>query len=108
MTPKNTICLWFDNNAHEAARFYAATFPDSKVTAIRKAPGDYPGGKAGDELIVEFTVVGIPCIGINGGPTVKHSEPFSFQISTDNPEETDPHWNGYSGHGGQENPCPTC
>ena len=66
MNPKNTICLWFDNSAHEAARFYAATFPDSKVTAIHKAPGDYPGGKAGDELMVEFTVVGIPCIGING------------------------------------------
>ena len=67
MTSKNTICLWFDNNAHEAARFYAATFPDSKVTAVHKAPGDYPGGKAGDELMVEFTVGGIPCIGINGG-----------------------------------------
>src|SRR5258706_6728964 len=78
MRPKNTICLWFDNNANEAGRFSAATFPDSKVTTVHKTPGDYPGGKAGNELIVEFTVVGIPCIGINGGPTFKHSEAFSF------------------------------
>ena len=88
MTPKNTICLWFDNNAHEAARFYAATFPDSKVTGVHKAPGDYPGGKAGDELTVEFTIVGIPCIGLNGGPTLKHSEAFSFQIATDRDRST--------------------
>src|SRR5688572_24993734 len=84
MKPKNTICLWFDKNAQEAARFYAATFPDSKVTAVHKAPGDYPGGKAGDVLTVEFTVVGVPCLGINGGPEFKHSEAFSFQIATDN------------------------
>ena len=82
MKPKNTICLWFDKDAHEAARFYAATFPDSKVTAVHKAPGDYPGGKAGDELTVEFTVLGIPCLGLNGGPAFKHSEAFSFQIAT--------------------------
>jgi len=108
MNPKNTICLWFDNNAHEAARFYAATFPDSKVTAVHKAPGDYPGGKAGNELTVEFTVVGIPCIGINGGPTFKHSEAFSFQIATDNQEETDRYWNAIVGNGGQESECGWC
>ena len=84
MTPKNTICLWFDKDAQEAARFYAATFPDSKVTAVHKAPGDYPGGKKGDVLTVEFTVLGIPCLGLNGGPAFKHSEAFSFQIATDN------------------------
>src|SRR5688572_32521078 len=87
MTPKNTICLWFNKDAHEAARFYAATFPDSAVTAVRKAPADYPGGKQGDVLTVEFTVVGIPCLGLNGGPDFKHSEAFSFQIATDNQEE---------------------
>ena len=84
MTPKNTICLWFDKDAHDAARFYAATFPDSKVTAVHKAPGDYPSGKEGDVLTVEFTVLGIPCLGLNGGPAFKHSEAFSFQIATDN------------------------
>src|SRR5947208_6713637 len=83
MKPKNTICLWFDKDAQEAARFYAATFPDSKVTAVHKAPGDYPGGKAGDVLTVDFTVVGIPCLGLNGGPAFKHNEAFSFQIATD-------------------------
>ena len=83
MTPKNTICLWFDKDAHEAARFYAATFPDSEVTAVRRAPSDYPSGKEGDVLTVEFTVRGIPCLGLNGGPTFKHSEAFSFQIATD-------------------------
>src|SRR6476646_8536572 len=84
MKPKNTICLWFDKDAHEAARFYAATFPDSNVTAVHKAPSDYPNGKQGDVLTVEFTVVGIPCVGLNGGPAFKHSEAFSFQIATDN------------------------
>jgi predicted 3-demethylubiquinone-9 3-methyltransferase (glyoxalase superfamily) len=83
MKPKNTICLWFDKDAHDAARFYAATFPDSKVTAVHKAPSDYPGGKEGDVLMVEFTVLGIPCLGLNGGPTFKHSEAFSFQIATE-------------------------
>ena len=87
--PKNTICLWFDKDAHEAARFYAATFPDSAVTAVHKAPSDFPGGKEGDELTVEFTVLGIPCIGLNGGPAFRHTEAFSFQIATDNQEETD-------------------
>src|SRR6266542_6981358 len=93
MKPKNTICLWFDKDAHEAARFYAATFPNSKVTAVHEAPGDYPGGKNGDVLTVEFTVLGIPCLGLNGGPEFRHSEAFSFQIATDNQEETDRYWN---------------
>ena len=101
MKPKNTICLWFDKDAHEAARFYAATFPDSKVTAVRKAPADYPGGKAGDVLTVEFTVLGIPCLGLNGGPEFKHSEAFSFQVATDNQEETDRYWNAIVGNDGQ-------
>src|SRR5512142_346406 len=78
MTPKNTICLWFDKEAHEAAKFYAATFPDSKVTAVHHAPSDYPGGKKGDVLTVQFTVAGIPCLGLNGGPAFRHSEAFSF------------------------------
>ena len=82
MTPKNTICLWYDKDAEAAARFYAATFPDSRVTAVHKAPGDYPSGKAGDVLTVEFTVLGIPCLGLNGGPTSKHTEAFSFQVAT--------------------------
>src|SRR5688572_33116721 len=88
MRPKNTICLWFDKDAEEAARFYAATFPNSEVTTVGKAPGDYPGGKEGDVLTVEFTVLGIPCLGLNGGPVFKHSEAFSFQVATDNQEET--------------------
>ncbi|HWR54156.1 MAG TPA: VOC family protein [Bryobacteraceae bacterium] len=88
MKPKNTICLWFDKDAHEAARFYSVTFPDSQVTAVHEAPGDYPGGKKGDVLTVEFTVVGIPCLGLNGGPAFKHTEAFSFQIATENQEET--------------------
>src|SRR6516165_11901121 len=87
MKPKNTICLWFDKDALEAARFYAATFPDSKVTAAHNAPGDYPSGKEGDVLTVEFTVLGIPCLGLNGGPAFRHSEAFSFQIATDTQEE---------------------
>ena len=86
MKPKNTICLWFDKDAQEAARFYAATFPNSEVTAVHKAPSDYPGGKQGDVLTVEFTVLGIPCLGLNGGSQFKHSEAFSFQIATDNQE----------------------
>ena len=108
MKPKNTICLWFDKDAHEAARFYAATFPDSKVTAVHEAPGDYPGGKKGDELTVEFTVVGIPCIGLNSGPTFKQSEAFSFQIATENQEETDRYWNAIVGNGGAESQCGWC
>src|ERR1700757_1376486 len=108
MKPKNTICLWFDKDAQDAARFYAATFPNSEVTAIHKAPGDYPGGKQGDVLMVEFTVVGIPCLGLNGGKTFKHSEAFSFQIATDSQEETDRYWNAIVGNGGQESQCGWC
>src|SRR5947209_17697010 len=87
MKPKNTICLWFEKDAHGAAHFYSVTFPDSKVTAVHEAPGDYPGGKKGDVLTVEFTVVGISCLGLNGGPAFRHSEAFSFQIATENQEE---------------------
>ena len=108
MTPKNTICLWFDKDAHDAARFYAATFPDSAVTAVREAPGDYPSGKMGDVLTVEFTVLGIPCLGLNGGPAFTHSEAFSFQVATDDQEETDRYWNAIVGNGGQESECGWC
>jgi predicted 3-demethylubiquinone-9 3-methyltransferase (glyoxalase superfamily) len=108
MTPKNTICLWFENDALEAARFYASTFPDSEVTAVRKAPADYPGGKAGDVLTIEFTVVGIPCIAINGGPAFPQSEAFSFQIATEDQEETDRYWNAIVSNGGQESQCGWC
>ena len=108
MKPKNTICLWFDKDALEAARFYAATFPDSEVTAVHEAPSDYPGGKEGQVLTVEFTVLGIPCLGLNGGPEFKHSEAFSFQIATDNQEETDRYWNAIVGNGGKESQCGWC
>jgi len=105
---KNTICLWYDNDAEAAARFYAETFPDSVVGAVRLAPGDYPSGKAGDVLVVEFTVAGVPCIGINGGPVFKHNEAFSFQIATDDQVETDRYWNAIVGNGGQESECGWC
>ena len=105
---KNTICLWYDRDAEEAARFYAKTFPNSKVGATHYAPGDFPDGKKGDALVVEFTVAGIPCIGLNGGPTFKHNEAFSFQISTDNQEETDRYWNAIVNNGGQESECGWC
>ena len=108
MKAKNTICLWFDKDAQDAARFYAATFPDSQVTAVRHAPADYPNGKKGDVLTVEFTVVGIPCLGLNGGPQFKPSEAFSFQIATDTQDETDRYWNAIVGNGGQENQCGWC
>ncbi len=108
MQPKNTICLWFDKDAENAANFYAATFPDSKVTAVNHAPSDFPDGKEGDVLTVEFTVFGIPCIGLNGGPAFKQSEAFSFQIATDNQEETDRYWNAIVGNGGQESQCGWC
>ena len=108
MKPKNTICLWFNKDAQDAARFYAATFPNSEVTAVHKAPGDYPSGKKGDVLTVEFIVAGIPCIGLNGGPMFKQSEAFSFQIATDNQEETDRYWNAIVGNGGQESQCGWC
>ncbi|MER2537309.1 MAG: VOC family protein [Rhizobiaceae bacterium] len=105
---KNTICVWYDKDAEEAARFYAKTFPDSAVGAIHHAPGDYPDGKKGDVLMVEFTVCGVACIGLNGGPTFKHSEAFSFQIATDDQEETDRYWNAIVGNGGKESECGWC
>jgi predicted 3-demethylubiquinone-9 3-methyltransferase (glyoxalase superfamily) len=105
---KSTICVWYDKDAEAAARFYAATFPDSMVGTIQRAPSDYPSGKADDVLAVNFTVAGIPCLGINGGPAFKHSEAFSFQISTDNQEETDRYWNAIVGNGGQESACGWC
>lgn len=108
MQAKNTICLWFDKDAEEAARFYAATFPDSQVTAVHHAPADFPGGKAGVVLTVDFSVCGIPCLGLNGGPQFKHSEAFSFQIVTENQEETDRYWNAIVNHGGQESACGWC
>ena len=107
-TPKNTICLWFNQDALDAAQFYAQTFPDSQVTAVHKAPGDYPSGKEGDILTVEFTVLGIPCLGLNGGPAFPHSEAFSFQVATDTQEETDRYWNAIVNNGGQESACGWC
>ncbi|RAH96768.1 hypothetical protein DLJ53_31385 [Acuticoccus sediminis] len=106
--PKNTICLWYDKDAEEAARFYAEVFPDSAVTAVHRAPGDYPSGKAGDVLTVEFTAFGIPCLGLNGGPLFQHNEAFSFQVATDDQEETDRYWNAIVGNGGQESACGWC
>jgi len=106
--PKNTICLWYDGHAEEAANFYAKTFPDSKVTAVHQAPGDFPGGKQGSVLTVEFTVLGIPCLGLNGGPQFPHSAAFSFQVATDDQAETDRYWNAIVGNGGSENACGWC
>jgi len=108
MKPKNTICLWFDKDALAAARFYAATFPDSKVIAVHHAPSDFPGGKKGDELTVEFTVLGTPCLGLNGGPAFTQTEAFSFQVATDSQEETDSYWNAIVNNGGQESDCGWC
>ncbi len=108
MIPKNTLCLWYDRDALEAATFYAATFPDSTVGAIHRAPGDFPSGKGGDVLTVDFTVFGMPCMGLNGGPAFKHSEAFSFQVATDDQEETDRYWNAIVGNGGQESECGWC
>lgn len=105
---KNTICLWFDDNAEEAAKFYAETFPDSFVSAVHRAPGDYPSGKEGDVLTVEFTVLGVACLGLNGGPAFKHNEAFSFQVATEDQNETDRYWNAIVGHGGQESDCGWC
>jgi 2-polyprenyl-6-hydroxyphenyl methylase/3-demethylubiquinone-9 3-methyltransferase len=107
-SPKTTLCLWFDHDAEQAARFYAATFPDSAIRNVQKAPGDYPNGKAGDVLLVEFTLLGIPCIGLNGGPIFKHSEAFSFVIGTRDQAETDHYWNAIVGNGGQESACGWC
>ncbi len=106
--PKNTICLWFDSEAEAAARFYASVFPDSRVDAVNRAPADYPSGKKGDVLTVDFTVAGIPCMGLNGGPMFKQSEAFSFQIATDDQEETDRYWNAIVGNGGEESACGWC
>src|SRR5438309_8392188 len=108
MTPKNTICLWFDKDAQDAARFYAATFPNSEVTAVHKAPGDYPSGKTGDVLTVEFTVLGQQFLGLNGGPLFKPNEAVSFVAVTENQEETDRYWNAIVENGGQESACGWC
>jgi len=105
---KNTICIWYDRDAEEAARFYARTFPDSSVGGIVRAPGDYPSGKKGDVLTVEFTVLGIPCVALNGGPAFKQSEAFSFQVATVDQAETDRYWNAIVGNGGEESACGWC
>ena len=108
MIPKNTICLWFDGTALDAATFYAKTFPDSAVGAIHRAPTDFHTGKEGDVLTVEFTVLGIPCLGLNGGPAFTHSEAFSFQVAPDDQAETDRYWNAIVGNGGRESECGWC
>ena len=105
---KNTICLWYDGDAENAARFYAETFPDSFVGAVHLAPGDFPSGKKGDVLTVEFTVMGLPCLGLNGGPAFRHDEAFSFQVATFDQAETDRYWNAIVGNGGQESACGWC
>ena len=105
---KNTICLWYDDGAEDAARFYAATFPDSSMGAVHRAPGDYPSGKEGNVLTVEFTVLGIPCLGLNGGPAFQHNESFSFQVATEDQDETDRYWNAIVNNGGQESECGWC
>lgn len=108
MISKNTVCLWYNHDALEAAQFYASIFPDSEVRAVHHAPGDYPSGKEGDVITVEFTVMGIPCIGLNGGNEFQHSEAFSFQVATEDQEETDRLWNAIVGNGGQESVCGWC
>lgn len=105
---KNTICLWYDGSAEEAARFYADTFPDSFIRAVHPAPGDFPSGKQGDVLTVEFTVMGIPCLGLNGGPAFTHNESFSFQVSTNDQAETDRYWDAIVSNGGVESACGWC
>ncbi|MBX5461957.1 MAG: VOC family protein [Steroidobacteraceae bacterium] len=105
---RNVVCLWYDGTAEEAAAFYARTFPDSKVTAVHRAPGDFPNGKEGQVLTVEFTVLGIPCLGLNGGPVFKHSEAFSFQVLTEDQAETDRYWNAIVSNGGSESQCGWC
>jgi predicted 3-demethylubiquinone-9 3-methyltransferase (glyoxalase superfamily) len=106
--PDNKICLWYEHAAEEAANFYAQTFPDTTVKAVHRAPGDYPDGKQGNVLTVEFTVLGIPCVGLNGGSTFRHSEAFSFQVVTDSQEETDRYWDAIVGNGGTESQCGWC
>ena len=105
---KNTVCLWFDRDAEAAARFYAATFPNSSLGAVHRAPSDNPSSKEGDVLTVEFSVLGIPCIGLNGGPGIEHNMAFSFQVATDNQAETDRYWNAIVGNGGKESQCGWC
>lgn len=105
---KNTICLWYDGGAEDAARFYAETFPDSSIGAVHRAPADFPSGKKGDVLTVEFTVMGIPCLGLNGGPAFRHNEAFSFQVATVNQAETDRYWDAIVGNGGEESACGWC
>ena len=105
---KNTVCLWYDTEAEAAARFYAETFPDSEVTGVNHAPADFPSGKAGDVLTVSFTVLGIPCLGLNGGTAFQHSETFSFQVSTEDQEETDRYWDAIVTNGGEESACGWC
>jgi 2-polyprenyl-6-hydroxyphenyl methylase/3-demethylubiquinone-9 3-methyltransferase len=108
MPAKNTVCLWYNGDAEEAANFYAQTFPDTTVDRIDRAPADYPAGKEGDVIVVLFTVMGIPCIGLNGGPEFKHNEAFSFQVTTEDQEETDRYWNAIVNNGGQESMCGWC
>jgi predicted 3-demethylubiquinone-9 3-methyltransferase (glyoxalase superfamily) len=105
---RNTICLWYDGTAVDAATFYARTFPNSAIGTVQRAPGDYPNGKQGDVLTVEFTVMGLPCLGLNGGPAFKHSEAFSFQVITDDQSETDRYWNAIVGNGGAQSQCGWC
>lgn len=105
---KNTICIWYDRDAEAAARFYADTFPDSAVTGVHRAPTDFPSGKAGDVLTVEFTVAGVACLGLNGGPVFPQTEAFSFQIATEDQAETDRYWNAIVGNGGAESACGWC
>lgn len=108
MVAKNTVCLWYDDDAEDAARFYAATFADSRVVAVRRAPGDYPGGREGQVLVVEFSVMGIPCIGLNGGPAFRPTEAFSFQVATEDQAETDRLWDAIVSNGGAESECGWC
>ncbi len=108
MIPRNTICLWYDGTALEAARFYASVFPDSQVRAVHRAPSDFPSGNEGDVLTVEFSVLGIPCLGLNGGPAFPQSEAFSFQVATADQAETDRYWNAIVGNGGRESACGWC
>ena len=108
MTAKNTICLWYNRDAEDAARFYASVFPDTKVNAVHRAPADYPSGKKGDVLTVDFVVMGIPCMGLNGGPEFKPTEAFSFQVATNDQAETDRYWNAIVGNDGKESACGWC